>query len=294
VIAELPEYGCELDGYYFGTPDLSPFLVQDISYDQGDIITNDTPNPRADGMRFGRDFHGGQIITFKITGLDSPGPDQMAAYSELRAAWRASQVRAQSGQVCTLRMGRAGRTRRVYGRPRRFSPTLGEDSMGNTFVTCDFQAVDGVFYGDGELSNTLTITPPAPGGFLFPATFPWGSVGISYAPGVVKIKGDEPAWMVFMIRGPITRPKIRVVGHWSIGLNLILQAGEWVGIDARPWSRGIRTNTGANLGGTLLPGSPSLSQVKLDPDTYEIVLTGQDETGTASFTTAWRETWVSP
>jgi hypothetical protein len=293
VIVDLPEYGCELDGFYFGRRP-SPLLVQDIRYSPGDIITNDTQNPRADGIRYGRDFFAGQVIELDITGLTDPGAAQLDEYAALRTAWRASLVRGQTGQVCMLRMGRAGRVRRVYGRPRQLLPTLGAESAGHTVLTGQFQCADDLFYSDGELSNTVSIVPPEAGGLIFPAVFPWASVGISYAPGVITIGGDEPAWPVFLIRGPITRPVVQVVGHWSLGLNVILQAGEWIGVDPRPWSRGVRTSSGADLGGTITPGSPVLSQVRLPPATYEIVLRGQDITGTASMTTAWRETWVSP
>lgn len=297
MIAELPELGCELDGYYWGTRDLSPFLVDDITYDPGEIRTNDTPAPREDGVRHGKDYLGGMVVGISIVGMHDPrtdGPAQMDAYGELRRVWRATEVRAQSGAVCVLRMGRAGRTRRVYGRPRGWLPTLGKDSAGHTFVTAQFECRDDLFYGDNERSVTVTILPPAAGGFTVPVIAPWRSLGVSYSPSVVRIGGDEPAWPTFLIRGPISRPTVDVVGHFQIGLDLALQPGETVGIDPRPWSRSVRSGTAAFLTRSLLPGSPSLAQVKLPPGAYSVVLRGTDPTGTASLTTAWREAFTGP
>lgn len=295
MIADLAELQCELDGYAFGGgPQHSSLLVQDIRYVPGDIRTNDVAAPRADGVRYGRDYLGGQTIEIDITDLQDPGVPQLDAYAQFRKNWRASKVRAQPGEMCILRMGRAGRTRRVYGRPRTLLTTLGHESAGHTILTASFSCTDDLFYGDSEHSNTVDIIPPEAGGLIFPFTFPWSSVGISYSPGIIHVGGDEPAYMCFMIRGPIVRPVIEVVGHWAVGLNLSLRQGEWVGIDPRPWSRGVRTSSGANLGGALVPGSPRLSDLRLDPATYEVVLRGQDITGTASMTAAWRETYTSP
>jgi hypothetical protein len=297
VVADLTkELSYDLDGFVFGEG--TDYIVEDFEIDPGDIRTNDTDTPRADGVRFGRDLFAGQLLTFEIVinedpfPISQPGP--LTQQAALTKAWRADEVRSQSGAVSMLRLRRGGRIRRVYGRPRRRKPAPEKNRYGWVSMTCDFQCIDDVFYGDSEHSNTVSIVPPQAGGLIFPFTFPWSSVGISYSPGVLTVGGDLPAWMCFMIRGPIVRPVVEVVGHWAIGLNLVLQENEWVGIDPRPWSRGVRTSSGANLGGALLPGSPRLSDVRLAPGTYEIVLRGTSAEGTASMTTAWRESYASP
>lgn len=297
----LPEYGCEIDGsYYWGTWD-SDFLIQNITYDPGDIRTNDVPSPREDGQRFGRDYLSGQLISIEMTGKHNPhteGAAQLDAYGRFRGIWRDPRFRGQAGMSTVLRMGRAGRVRRVYGRPRQALPTLGKESEGHTFVTATFQCWDDLFYSDTERQLALTLTPSHVGGFSFPAIFPWRTGGQAYEPGVFTVGGDAPAWMCFKIYGPILRPVIRVRAAdgtaWAIGLQVTLQAGEWIAIDPRPWSRGVRSYTGAWLGGALLPGSPLLSSVKLAPGSYELSLIGTDETGTARLETAWRETYAGP
>lgn len=285
----------------------TPYIVNDLATSPGEIRVNDTLAPREDGINFGRDRFGGQLLTFTVVideppyvvepvpigraRFDVPGP--LDAYRALKRAWRADDVRSSSGAVSTLRMRRGGRVTRVYGRPRRAAPHPERERAGWITVDCEFQCKDDLYYGDFEHSNEVSIVPPEAGGYRTPVLDPWVSIGTSFAPGVVTIDGDEAAWLCFKINGPIVRPVIEVVGHWAIGLNLALRDNEWVGIDARPWSRGIRSIYGANLGGVLLPGSPRLSDVRLKPGPYEIVLRGQDETGTATMSVAWRESYLS-
>lgn len=290
------ELSYDLDGFVFGEG--TDYVVDDFQIDPGETRTNDTDQPRGDGVRFGRDLFTGQVLTFQIVINESPYPcDQpgpLTQQAALTSAWRANKVRSQPGATTILRLRRGGRIRRAYGRPRRRLPSAEKDLHGWVGMTCDFQCIDDLWYADSEHSNTVSIVPPQAGGLIFPFTFPWSSVGISYSPGVITVGGDEPAWMCFLIRGPITRPVVEVVGHWAIGLNVTLRAGEYIAVDPRPWSRGVRTSNGANLAGALVPGSPRLSDVRLDRSTYEIVLRGQDETGTASMSVAWRESFASP
>jgi hypothetical protein len=295
MMAELPELGCELDGWYFGTPDESPFLVQDITYDLGEIRTGDNPAPREHGVRFsGRDLLDGQTIIISVAGLDSPGVDQLDHYGEFRDKWRELAEQGSNGGLSVLRMGRAGRTRRVYGRARDWLPTMGQDTAGHTVITAQFKCVDDLFYGDNEYSLTTNFLQPADGGFRFPAVFPWSTEGTSVSQGVLRVGGRRPVWPCFKVIGPITRPVVQVVGVCRIALDLTLAAGEWVGIDSRPWSRGVRLSSGVDVTPSLLPGSPQLSKLRLKAGGYEVVLRGQDPSGTAQLVTAWRETFTGP
>lgn len=277
--------------------DTSGFIVEDIEDSEVDIRDNDSERPREDGVDFGVDFFNGQVLTFKIVVDKNPypftEPGPLDPFAKLRRAWRAADVRSRSGEVCTLRMRKGGRIRRVYGRPRRFSPTSERDRWGWQTALCDFKCSDDLFYGDNEVTNTVTIVPPPAGGYEVPVTFPWGSDGIAYAPGVVHIDGDEPAWPTFKIIGPINNPIIDCVGHWKIGLSINLLAGQSIGVDPRPWSRGVRRENGLNVANAMTAGSPTLQELRLPPGGYEIVLRGQDNTGTAQMITAWRPTYTS-
>lgn len=292
---EMPELAYELDGeWVFGAG--TPWVVTNLDYGVADIDNHDTPAPRSDGYLFGRDFMRGPQFLFDVAVIpDYPvhgnGIEATDLWGQFKHKWRSSKVRATPGATSMLRMSRNGRIRRVYGRTRRCQAQPEYDANGWWIGTAEWQCMDDFFYSDEERTNTVEIVPPQAGGYFVPPNDPWSSIGVSYAPGVVNIGGTEPAWMTFMIRGPIQRPVIEVVGKWAIGLNLILHPGEWATIDSRPWQRGVRTSAGIDMGGALLPGSPVLSAVKLDPGSYEIVVRGTDETGTASMTTAWRETY---
>ena len=293
-VAELPELGYELDGFVFGMG--TPWVVENIDYGVADSIENDTPSPRQDGTLFGRDYLGGPELLLSVSVIpDYPvmgnGIEATDLWGQFKSKWLSSDVRSTPGAMSVLRLSRNGRTRRVYGRSRKCAASPEKDVNGWWIGTASFKASDDFFYSDSEITNTVSIVPPGAGGYLVPPDDPWSSIGVSYAPGVVHIGGTDPAWMTFMIRGPIQRPVIEVVGEWAIGLNLTLRQDEWVGIDSRPWQRGVRTSSGADLGGALLPGSPVLSRVRLSPGSHEVVLRGTDPTGTASMTAAWRETY---
>jgi hypothetical protein len=294
---ELPELGYELDGdFVFGTG--TPWVVTNFDYGTADIQTNDIAAPRSDGILFGRDFVGGPQFLLDVAVIpDYPtfgnSVEATDLWGQFKSRWRNDRGRLTPGYASMLRLSRGGRIRRVYGRTRQCTPSPEKDANGWWIAGAQWQCMDDYFYGDEERTNTVAIVPPQAGGYLIPPDDPWSSIGVSYEPGVVHIGGNDPAWMTFMFRGPITRPVVEVVGHWAIGLNVTLREGEWIGIDPRPWQRGVRTSSGVDLGGALLPGSPVLSAVKLDPGVYEIVLRGTDETGTATMTVAWRETFSS-
>ena len=295
MLLEMPELCYELDGeFVFGEG--TPFVVTNLDYGSPEITINDTPAPRSDGLLFGRDWVRGPEMMFSLAVVPpwptfGNGIEATDLWGEFKSQWRADKVRATPGAVQTLRMSRNGRIRRVYGRTRKIAPTPERDANGWWMGAASFQCMTDYFYGDEERTNSVTLVPPTAGGYFVPPDDPWTSIGVSYEPGVVHIGGTDPAWMTFLIRGPIIRPVIEIVGHWASGLNLVLHPGEWVGIDSRPWQRGVRTSAGIDIAGALLPGSPVLSAVKLDPGSYEIVLRGTDETGTATMTTAWRETY---
>jgi hypothetical protein len=283
------------DSFVFGEG--TGFIVEDLEFTPGELRRTRTPEPRGDGDRHGRDTFGGNLLTFKLVvdqspyPFDVPGP--LLGQDQFSSAWRANSVRSQPGGVSVLRMRRGGRVRRAYGRPGRWKPDPERDRYGWVGITAEFECRDDLFYSDAERINSVSIVPPDAGGYMFPFTWPWGSVGVSYAPGVITVGGNEPAWMCFLIRGPITRPTIDVVGEWAATLDLSLAAGEWVSVDSRPWSRAVRNSGGAYISGSLTPGSPALSELRLKPGRHEVVLRGTDGTGTASMSTAWRDSWSS-
>jgi hypothetical protein len=135
--------------------------------------------------------------------------------------------------------------------------------------------------------------PPPAGGLTFPISFPWSTIPVGYSPGVIAVAGTAPSWLVIVISGPIVNPQVHHVNGWTLGLNLTVGGGEYVVIDPRPWSRGVRLNGTANVAGALTPGSPRLSALSLPFGVHEIVLSGQDTTGLSSMVLAWRNAYSS-
>lgn len=293
-VSLLPDLAYELDGFLFGTD--SQYIVTNVEYGSTEIVSNDTPLPRADGIRFGRDYRNNRVITFDIAINQSPhenGDLVLTLLSQLETAWLANGVRGVPGAVSSLRLSRNGRTRRVFGRPRRFATTPERDHGGWVEVTADFTTVDPFYYSDSEFQHGISIVPTQGGGLLAPLVAPLSTLGVSYGPGDVTIGGTLPCWPVFVIRGPIVSPKITAVGEWSFTLAQTLLADEWIVVDTRPWSRGVRKNGLANIAGSLDNQAPRLPNMALKPGSHEIVLSGTDVTGTANVTVAWRDTYAS-
>jgi hypothetical protein len=306
-IEVLPEASFELDGVTFGPG--SATSIQDVDFGDPELTVGDLPRPRADGMMFGRDYRGGRLVTFELTVLTAYTAPAVAALPELggygtvatldelallNRAWSGGLVRTTPGAVSRLRYRLGGRQRVLYGRPRKFAATSGWATLGRVPVSATFQAIDHRFYDDVERTAVVPYIPPPAGGLTFPIEFPWSTITVGYSPGVIAVAGTEPSWLVIVIYGPIVNPAVTWVGgDWTLGLNLSLLDSQFVVIDPRPWSRGVRLDGVTNVAGALTPTSPRLSELELPFGTHEIVLSGQDDTGLSSMTLAWRHAYSS-
>lgn len=292
---ELAPDSAELDGYRFGgLPPEGRVVISNVLLGAPDVVSNDRQLPRSDGVRHSREYRGGRTIGFELHVVGNDAPDGLNALDALTTAWDADQVRKVPGRVSTLRLRNGNRVRRVYGRARNFLPdieTIGMDGIG--LVACEFRTQDHLVFDDVENANTVGIVPPAGGGLVAPLSSPLGTVAISYAPGEIVVGGTVPCWPVFIIQGPISLPTIEVVGEFKVTLAGRLREGEFVVVDPRPWSRGVRVNGVSSVAGALTPRSPRLADVRLKPGAHEVILSGLDETGTATMTVAWRDTYTS-
>jgi hypothetical protein len=300
----LPEASFELDGIAFGPG--SATSIQDVDFGDPELSVGDLPRPRADGMMFGRDYRGGRLVTFELTVLTDYAVPAVPGYggygtataldelAMLGQAWSGGTVRTTPGAVSRLRYRLGGRQRCLYGRPRKFAPLSGYTTLGRVPVTATFQAIDHRFYDDVERTAVVPYLPPPAGGLTFPIEFPWSTITVGYSPGVIAVAGTEPSWLVIVINGPIVNPAVTwVSGDWTLGLNLTLLDGQFVVIDPRPWSRGVRLDGVTNVAGALTATSPRLSALELPFGVHEIVLSGQDESGLSSMTLAWRHAYSS-
>lgn len=289
-----------LEGQYELTDDLGHSLVfggrrgitvQKRTDSAADARLSDVDMPDSDGIRFGRDFFGGREITFDLNILVSPVMSEDAALvyaDDIAAQWRGDYVRTVPGAVQVLRYKLAGRTRRVYGRSRKFSVTTGATRRGWIPATATFKCTDDRYYEDSPTVSTVQLVPPPITGLMAPLMAPLtaGSTGASRS-DLVTIDANVASIPVISITAPngITNPVIEQVGGWSITVTATIPPGRTLTIDPRSWHRSIELDDGANYAGKLTQDSPWIDQIWLEPGEHHLVLRGLDPTGTASMTT---------
>lgn len=278
-------------GYGFGMG--TDVLVLDLEVGQADIVSNDASLPMQDGLRFGRDYRAGRVITFDMIVLLGTGPDALDALARVETAWLADTVRATPGMVSALSLTRGGRTRRVYGRPRRFALAPERDRFGWLSAIADFQCVDHLFYSDAELVTTVGLSTPSVGGLVGPLIGPIDAESAGEGVLDVFVGGTVPGWPVIRISGPIVDPTIELTGHWSATLRTTLASDQWVTIDTTPWNRAVRRHDGANLAGRFTASSQRVSHMRVPPGRQQFVLRGLDPTGTAHADIHIREAFSS-
>lgn len=293
MVAALDDRQWELgDGAVFGAG--LDIEVTSVGVGAPDVRSADAAPPQMDGTRFGRDERAGRLITFGMAVLDTDDRvlDRAAA---LEAAWLADEVRREPGALSTLRYRLHDRTRRVYGRPRRFAANPDPYRVGQVLITCDFQCVDHLFYADDLTAVSVGVVPPSSGGgFDEPMVEPWTYVSVTESrPGEIRVVGDLPVSPVVTIWGPITDPIIRISGIGDVKVNTTLaSAFASLVVDTRHWEMTVIRNDGASLAGKLDWSTPPLDRVLIPPGVHTVVLRGEDETGTARMTVEWREVYA--
>ena len=275
----------ELDGYLTG----ENLGVHLRSVDLGSVgyRVQDAPLPHTDGTMFGRDYLTG--TEWGLSFSADHGTDQDAARSAigaLAAAWLGAASRNTPGQVSVLRYRIAGKTRRVYGRPRGFAmdPTfLVFTGLGR--ATATFQTADAIHYDDTPQLLTLQMAVPSSSVITWPGVWPLVFSKGSDRQGVIQdVGGDAPTPITATIHGPITDPYVEGDG-WRIALGTTLAYDQSATIDTR--ARTAIRNDGASLGGAL-SRTTYLDAARLSPGPAEIRFGGIDPTGTARCDIQWR------
>lgn len=286
----------------------TPITVEQLDLGASGTDTNDYRSPRADGTGFGRDYRAGRVLAWDGNILGRLTPAQRAAgmssqrvvldaLETLETAWDAEEVRLEPEDVAVLRMRRGGRTRRVYGRPRRFEPTTGNTHQGWVPFSCDFQARDHFYYDDQEQSLGVSMVPAGVGGLVGDRIGPWVAAGAGAGISTMNVGGTKPAWTVIRIHGPVSGslvdPVIEIVGQWKIQLLGSIAYDQFVVVDSTPWGRSIRRSDGANWSGKLSTVSRRPSGMRVPPGSHTVILTGVDSSLTAYATVYWRDTFAS-
>lgn len=287
----------ELDGYLFGLG--AELSVEASGFDPGDgtWVDQDGFAPTTGARMFGRDVLHGPTWSFSAF---TDGSDEITALGILAAAttaWRAAAVRNTPGAFQTLRYALAGRTRRVYGRSKRFSAPPNNLILGGMVpVVATFDCVDALHYDDGETLISLTANASSgTGGLLPPLAEPLTTeMDVGPRQGSQVIGGDASTPAIITFFGPSVNPWVTVNG-WKIQLLLNIGADQLVTIDTRPWVNTVLISGGGQNGsraGTLSRTS-LLSKARLIPGPAFFAYGAIDGTGTSRVEVKWHTAWSS-
>jgi hypothetical protein len=274
----------------------------------------DAGMPGEDGVRMGRDYQRSATVTFEI-GVDgvsrpvdqrwpmrpwsrgsrigdwteveqvaalvhkkdqTPAERVLDGVDMMRQVWRADAIRGKAGRVAWLTHRTGGRTRRLYGRPRKFAVSHSRlADQGYIPVVAEFVAIDDRFYDDTEkdvelYDHQFEALPSRPGRWMPPAGFQ------SKKSTSVKQLGKAPTYPYIEIHGPCKNPKVTLgPDMWAVQLNMTIATGDYVQIDARPWLRTVthyKDGTSKSVADKLTRASPKLSQMFIPPGYWTLSL----------------------
>lgn len=279
--------------YVFGTGATPVFNITAPNLGDAGIRNADNDRARGDGIAFGTDFRSNRTIGFDL-GIKGQTEDEIRdAEAALSRVWRADAVRSKAGAVAELHSRYRGRERVTFGRPRRYAPNLADAKHGLGLVTADFVTADDKWYSAVENVQSVTLAPAVGGGLMAPLASPLSTTADSDRSTAIRVTSDLPVWPVITIQGPITNPVVEVLGVLRFEVRTTLRSDQSLVIDTQPWGRTVLRD-GASVAGALTRTSTRLSKAAISPGSYELVLRGQDETGTARATVRWRDVYTTP
>lgn len=287
-----------VDGITFGIGADSLIEMEDGGFIVGDDewTTEDAPNSRRGGTRFGRDILNGPTHGFNLFVNADDEPGALSALSAFKTAWRALEMRDQPGLVLPVRYQLDGRVRRFYGRPNRISAPVDNRILGGYVpVTTDFRCVDGHTYDDLKQTEVIAINVfgSSQGGFIFPTTFPTATLPVGSRTGQAVVGGDAPAYPVIRFDGPVNKP-VLATPDWSLSLGINIPSGQYVEVDLQPWAGTVLLNGTVGVAGALgIDNRQYLANMRLEPGRHDLTFRGSSASSSATCTVSWRNTWNS-
>ncbi len=191
----------------------------------------------------------------------------------------------------------AGRTRIVYGRPRRYASSNDNALMrGLVRITAEFQRADRLFYGDEEFTIYMGAQATVTEGLTSPIISPITTIANTPTDGTTPvIGGDVPAPFVATITGPdsgsLVNPRLSTP-TWEIQLLTEIPSGYSVQVNTYPWGLRATRSDGANLSG-FLSAQSRLSKARLAVAGETIQFDGLDSSGTATCAITWRSAYLT-
>lgn len=269
----------------FGNADRTrDIFVTNLDHGTPEVQDQDQDNPQADTTRMGRDYLRGPTWTFRLIVDTDSETAALAAFGRLAAVWNNRELMRTPGATTPLVYRTAGRTRRVYGRPRSLGIVdRSGQGQGVIEVLASFKTADPLHYAESEESVTITLVPVLAGGLQDPLKDPLTSAGSPPRAGLVVVAGDGQTPFTVTFTGPVTNPAVSAPG-WRVGLRGTLNHDQTATVDTRTGE--VRLN-GAAVGG-MLSHDTYLVDARLQPGAQEILFEGVDATGTATARVAWR------
>ena len=283
----------ETEGQVFGIGrDIS---IDDEGFDPGEDswTVEDQENPRLGGTSFGRETLPGPTWSFQMHVDRGSTSEAVSSLETFKSAWRCSSLRDTPGAVTTLRYRIGGRTRRVYGRPRRFAaPPSNMILSGYVPITADFQCSTGLTYDDEDQTEVLQLGgAEEASGMSFPVVFPYSSIPARLSSRHLVVGGTEPARPIITFHGPLTNPSLQGPG-WTLRLEVAIAANNSITVDLRPWMMTVRSNAGENRAG-VVDRRVRLTDIDLPPGSHQLYFTAGSTMTSGTCTVRWANTWNS-
>lgn len=290
-MADLQDHQFELDGFVFGFG--AGLEVDQEGFDTGtaEWQTQDSTGYGSGATKYGRDVLQGPTWAWEAFTNGASEAEALAILGAAGKAWRIREKRSTPGEFSTLRYAVAGRTRRIYGRPRRFSAPPNNKILGGMVpVVVDFKAADFLHYDDIEMRVPLDTAPSRAGGLVGPLVGPLTTlVEAEPREGSVVVDGDEDTPLIATFYGPSSNAWLAVNGVRVCEINGAIAYDQQVEVDARPWVNTIRRDGAAVPG--LLSRRTFLDQMRLSPGPVLLEYGAIDETGTSRVEVRWRSAW---
>lgn len=294
--AELDDWQYDLAGALMG-PGTPVDVIEVTGLGRPPVRDNDVDVPGGDGVFPGPDYWAGRQVQFDAA-VRTPGDPAAAqdAVAALQAGTADPAVRLAGGAVTTLRMKRPGRpTKVLYGRLRKLDPEDENILHGYVPLDIEFLATDPQFYADADSVVEIPLGWLSGGGFTAPVTAPilvTSGTTVADRPGWVTNTGDTATYPVLRVTGPCSNVTITHVesGRVLALPTLVLAAGQWVDLDARPGRVSVLRENGGNAE-TYLSAASRLDQFAIPPGTSEMRWTAVDPTNTSRLRLTWRDAY---
>jgi hypothetical protein len=252
----------------------------------------DSENPMNGSTSFGRDHLVGPSWQWALHVNRDAVETAVESLEDLSAAWQAPMIRDEPGAVLAIRYQLAGRTRRIFGRPRRFEYSPSNLILGGFVpIDADFKCVDARTYDDIEQTARLDLHTESAGGLVLPVTLPFNTLPPGNQDGQIHVDGNAETYPIIRFEGPVVKPGLEC-NEWAVSLDMTLADGEYVEIDCRPWAQTVLFNGSTSVAGAL-GRRQWLSRMKFNPGNRDLKFTGFASSVATACEVRWRPAWTS-